>query len=356
MLLPGEGPLRNPLTSWPLRPGRRVTGSQGHMATESQGAPRPPTRLAGWVPTSYFLRWSLRPTGTATSSSGEAGCRNQLSPQNRCGHPASWALSLPTWGPGSGRRASALNETRAPGEASPGWGNRSRCGRRTGTRGCWAPWGAAVPRRPGCRSNPRVSGRAHPPPRAGGPVHRPRRPPCRQRGKRSARGTRRAKPTWRSGPGAGRTPGAATDCPEGVPRGLPREAFRAAFATPGYGSGAGAELEQAFRRSLGSPTLRAFPGTRPGNRTAAAGRASWAGGTTSNVNSMTLEGTRYGSVVLVRKRPVPAAGAKTEQAGGWRPRSCVIYHLRCRSKRAAQAGKKQSKDCSKNSFRRTFNR
>jgi hypothetical protein len=113
---------------------------------------------------------------------------------------------------------------------------------------------------------------------------------------------------WPVGPGK-------TYWPEGVPRVVTLEAFPEAFATLGYVVCAGEELEPGFER------IALFANDQGVPKHAARQRPD--GRWTSKLGKMEdidhalhdLEGTLYGSVVLVMKRPVSIAG-ETDQAEG----------------------------------------
>lgn len=114
---------------------------------------------------------------------------------------------------------------------------------------------------------------------------------------------------WPVGPGK-------TYWPEGVPREATLEAFCAAFATLNYAICDGEEWEPGFQKIALFANEQGVP--KHAARQLDSGR--W----TSKLGKMEdiehglhdLEGTLYGSVVLVMKRPVPEKGASTQGAEG----------------------------------------
>jgi hypothetical protein len=115
---------------------------------------------------------------------------------------------------------------------------------------------------------------------------------------------------WPVGPGR-------TYWPEGVPRVATLEVFRAAFATLGYAACAGEELEPGFEK------IALFANDQGIPKHAARQRSS--GCWTSKLGRMEdidhalhdLEGTVYGLVMMVMKRPLPTSeGERAEGEGG----------------------------------------
>ncbi len=104
--------------------------------------------------------------------------------------------------------------------------------------------------------------------------------------------------------------------PGGVPREETLEAFREVFAALGYAVCNHSELEPGYEKvalfanAVGFPTHAA--------RQLLTGRWTSKLGQLEDIEHMLqdLEGTEYGSVMLVMKRPLPATGGQTDEGKG----------------------------------------
>ena len=96
-----------------------------------------------------------------------------------------------------------------------------------------------------------------------------------------------------------------THWPDGVPRVVTLEAFRAAFATLGYVICPSEELEAGFEKIALFANDQGIP--RHAARQLVSGRWTSKLGKMEDIDHALrdLEGTLYGSVVLVMKRPLP---------------------------------------------------
>ena len=113
---------------------------------------------------------------------------------------------------------------------------------------------------------------------------------------------------WPVGPGK-------TYWPEGAPRALALEAFQEAFANVGYRACAGVELEPGFEKIALFANDHGIP--RHAARQRPSGRWTSKLGRMEDIDHALhdLEGTVYGSVVLIMKRPLPAETSLEEAAG-----------------------------------------
>lgn len=105
-----------------------------------------------------------------------------------------------------------------------------------------------------------------------------------------------------------------THWPEGIPRLLTLETFRDAFATLGYAVCPGDELEPGFEKIALFANEQGIPKHAARQRTS--GRWTSKLGRLEDIDHALrdLEGTLYGLVVLIMKRPLPAVA--TEAKGG----------------------------------------